>query len=438
MFDKNFDSVIGIDSDRGKIHFYSAEKGNKNAISYFVGSFKAKPFSKAFYEKISSMIEKFRESQPSGALQKVSIVLSDSSVLTDTVNLPIINKRAMDTSLSASLANLYGSTDIKFNRLLAMQNKQFATYAVTGMRKEILVRLQGVLSENQIGMGNVTYGAAAATNAAMMLNPKLKNASFALLDLKEDLARIVLVVKGRTFGFYSLPFGTGILKTTSVEAENMLFDHSPAELIVLNAKEKAKAKALTMADDFMTLSADDEEEEDASVEAKGENDDEDEDEEIEEPIVYSGRLRKKTPRKFPKYMQRPDPTSKAECVYENFRFFVKWTLEFIASNASITALGAPEAVYVNMPEEYSFLYDMVNAEAAENGIRFEPLSNEPNELVRKNLELYGGFFAKQFNRSNNFHASQLDSFKTKAAERSSGSLFDTIKRIATTPIGGKK
>ncbi len=441
MFEKNFDSVIGIDTEKGKIHFYSADKGDKNSISYFVGSYKAKPFSKAFYEKISSIIEKFRESQPSGSLQKASIVLSDCAVLTDTVNLPIIHKRAMDTSLNASLANLYGSTDIKFNRLLAMQSKQFATYAVTGIRKDILVRLQDVLSSNQISGTNVTYCAAAATNAALMLNAKLKNASFVLLDIKEDLARIVLVVKGRTMGFYSLPFGTNVLKTTAVEAENMLFDHSGAELIVLNAKEKAKAKALTMADDFMTLPLTDEEEDEdtASESAKSAIEDEDdEDEEIDEPIVYSGRLRKKTPRKFPKYMQRPDPTSKAECVYENFRVFVKWTLEFIASNTSITSLGAPEAVYVNMPEEYGFLFDMVNAEAKENGIRFEPLTHEPSALVRGNLELYGGFFAKQLNKFNSFHSTQLDSFKTKAAQRSSGSLWDTIKKIATTPIGGKK
>ena len=91
MFEKNFDSVIGIDTDKGKVHFYSTKKGDKTAISYFVGGFKAKPFSKAFYDKLSGMIEKYRESNQN-ALQKVSIVLSDSTVLTDMVNLPVIHK----------------------------------------------------------------------------------------------------------------------------------------------------------------------------------------------------------------------------------------------------------------------------------------------------------------------------------------------------------
>ena len=454
MFEKNFNSVIGIDTDKGKVHFYSSEKGNKNEISYFVGSYKAKPFSKTFYEKLSGMIEKYRESNPK-ALQKVSIVLSDSTVLTDMVNLPIIHKRAMDTSLTASLSNLYGAADLKYNRLLAMQSKQFATYAVTGMRKDILVKIQDVLSSNQISGGNITYASAAATNAAMMLNPKLKNTTFVLLDIKADFTRIVLVVKGRTLGFYSLPFGSNVLKNTAVEAENMLFDHPCAELLVLNAQEKARAKALTMAEDFMSLPLTEEEEAEEEnpeapqdVAADDDEDDDEEETEAAEPIVISGKLRKKTPRKLPKYMQRPDPTTREECVYENFRVFVKWTLEFIANNTSITAIGAPETVFVNMPTEYAFLYDMVNAEAKENGVRFEPLGGEANELVQENLELYGGFFVGQLNKFNNFHSTQLDSIKNKASEKAAArglasngffsSLWQKIKKIATYQIGGKK
>lgn len=463
MFEKNLESVIGIDTDKGEVHFYSADKGDKDSISYFTGSYKAKPFSKEFYEKLGSIIERYRENNHAGSSQKVSLVLSDSTVLTDTINLPIINKKAMDTSLDASLSNLYGGVDIKFNRLLAMQNKQFATYAVAGMRMDTLVKLQNLLADNQMGVANVTYFSAAATNAAIMLNPKLKNASFVLLDIKDDFTRIVLVVKGRTLGFYSLPFGSGVLKSDLVEAEDMLFDHASAELLVLNAKEKAKAKALTAAEDFMALPLTEEEEstetpaEEIATEqttAEDDEDYEDEDEEVEvlEPIVLSGKVRKKTPRKLPKYMQRPIPESEQAFVYENFRVFVKWTLEFIANNSSITSIGAPEAVYVNMPDEYSFLYDMVNSEAEENGIRFMPLSTEKNEIVRKNLELYGGFFAKQLNKFNNFHSTQLDTIKTKKSEKALAkanpggksvgevlkSVWAFIKKIATYEIGGKK
>lgn len=457
MFEKNLESVIGIDTDKGVVHFYSADKSDKNSIRYFAGNYKAKAFSKEFYDKLGDIIARYRESNPAGSLQKVSLVLSDSTVLTDTVNLPIINKRAMDTSLDASLANLYGGSDVKFNRMLAMQNKQFATYAVSGMRMEMLVKLNKLLADNQVGIGNVTYFSAAATNAAMALNPKLKNASFALLDIKEDCARIVLVVKGKTFGFYSLPFGTHVLRSDLVEAEDMLFDHASAELLVLNAKEKAKAKALTAAEDFMALPLEEESEEEISepvetaVEADAESEDdefEDEEEPSAEPVIISGKLRKKTPRKLPKFMQRPIPESAEGFVYENFRVFVKWTLEFIANNTSITSLGAPEAVYVNMPDEYSFLYDMVNAEE-DNGIKFLPLSAENNELVRKNLELYGGFFVKQMNKFNNFHASQFDSIKTKktsekksdsgkSASETAKKVWETIKKIATTKIGGSR
>ena len=461
MFENKLKSVISIDTDKGAVHFYTADSNGKNSANYFVGSYKATPFSKEFFDHLSGIIAKYRESHPESPLQKVSIVLSDSTVVTDTFNLPIINRRAMDSSLDASLYNFYGSSSVKFNRWLAMQNKQYATYAVTGIKMQSLVKLNNALADQHVGVANVTYQSAAITNAAIMMNPKLKNASFALLDIKDDCTKIILVVKGRTMGFYTLPFGTNVLSLGAIQQEDMLFDHPVAELIVLNAKEKAKAKALTMADDFMSLPLSEEEPEVAQPEEKPvkvENpdeddfDDEDEAEEIvPEQMVFIGKTRKKTPMKLPKYMQRPIPTDREGIVYENFRVFVKWALEFIASNTSITSLGAPEAVYVNMPDEYSFLYDMVNAEAEDNGILFSPINLGQDKLVRQNLELYGGLYVKQLNGLNNFHSTQLDSIKTKNAANSSQKsdsgksaaetakkIWEVIKKIATTEIGGSK
>ena len=456
MFEKNFESVIGIDTVRGAVHFYSMKNGNKSSIDYFVGSYKAEPFSDEFFEKLGGIITRYRESHPASSLQKVSVVLSDSTVLLDTINLPIINKRAMGNSIDAMLTNLYGGSGIKFNKAVAMQNKQFATYAIAGRRMDMLVKLQNALMNNQVGVGNVTFCSAAATNAAFVLNPKLKNASFILLDVKDDSARIVFVVKGKTMGFYSLPFGTNVIHKTLVNPESAIFDHSAAELLVLNAKEKARAKALTSADDdTLTLSADEKAEDDEEfADNRDDDDDDDEDDDEDDEVeVVSGsvRLRKKSVRKLPKYMQRPIPTKREGFIFENFRVFVKWTLELIANNGGITALGEPEAVYVNMPEEYSFLCDMINEEAEENGIKFMPLSGEQNELVRKNLDLYGGFTVKQYNKLNNFHSTQFDNIKSKASEKSAAagksaesvtkalkSVLAFIKKIATYEIGGKK
>ena len=461
------DTVIGIDTDREVIQIYSKKADQKNVISYVMHGYKAKPFSSDFYSKLGAIIAQYRQDHPDHKLTKATVVLPDSAVLTDTVNIPIINKKAMDTSLAASLSNLYGnSSDLKFNRMLAAQTKQIATYAVSAMRKDLLVNIQKTLSEQQLTVSDVTYSSGTTTNAAMALNPKLKNSSFILLDIKEESAKIIFVVKGKTVGFYSLPFGHKALYKTRVMPEDLLFDHPYADLIVLNAKEKAKAKALTMADtdeeNTITEQADVVVEEDddwAEATSSGHNAQDEDDAEFEAELLAAeesesdliARGRKKVPRKLPKFMLRPTPTNREDFIYENFRVFVKWTLELIASNQNIINLGIPEAVYVNMPDEYYFLYEKVNLEVEDNGIRFMPLLvGDKKDIVRKHLDLYGGFYTKQLNQLNNFHAVQLDNVKSrtndKAPEKKGGApdqkkdgfkkVVEKIKKIASYDLTG--
>ena len=90
-------------------------------------------------------------------------------------------------------------------------------------------------------------------------------------------------------------------------------------------------------------------------------------------------------------------------MYENFRYFIKWTLDLINANDRLTSISPFGAVYVNMPKEFDFLFDKTNAEESENKIHSASLElyNEKPVIV-DNLELYGGFFVKQYNRKNNF------------------------------------
>ena len=454
MFEKALESVIFIDTDRETVHFYTTKKnGAKNEYNYHLASYKARPYSPEFYDKIGNVLANFRENHPDAPLQRVSLILSDSTVLTDTVNIPVINKKAMDSSLAATLSNLYNSAELKFNRYMALQNRQIATYAVTAMKKEMLFNLHTTFTSHQIGIANVTFASSALTNAVLQLNAKLRNASFVLLDIEDESARIILVAKGKTLGFYSLPFGSKILYKTRVMPEDLLFDHSVGELVVLNAREKAKAKALTMAEDVITEPAEGEPAADGEQAADGEETeiapapkpkaDEDDDFEYDETaeeeneefsVITKGR--KKKARKLPKFMLRPTPTNREGFMYENFRTFVKWTLEVIAGNSGIIALGAPEAVYVNMPEEYNFLYDMVNMKEEDHGLRFEPLNiGEVDDFVKKNLELYGGFYVNQYNGLNNFHASQLDNVKPKTNDKDGK---NTDKSNSDEPSGGRK
>ena len=473
LLTQNVDTVIGVDTDRELIHIYSKKTGKKNSISHTMYNYKAKPFTSEFYDKLGVILGQFRQDNPEQKLQRASVVLSDSAVLTDTISIPVINKKAMDNSLTASINNLYGnSSDLKFNRVYITQVKQLATYAISAMRKQILVNIQKACGDQQISVANITFASSAATNAAMTLNPKLKNTSYIILDIKEEFSKVIFAVKGKTLGFYHLPFGYKILYKTRISPEDLLFDHGTAELVVLNAKEKAKAKALTMADDEEVAAQAPTAEENSSVVVEEDDDwleilpprpklEEEEDEELEAELMaeeeseseFISRGRKKAPRKLPKFMLRPTPTNRADFMYENFRIFMKWTLELIASNPAIVNLGTPEAVYVNMPDEYFFLYEKANIEVEDNGVRFMPLlAGEKKDIVKKNLELYGGFYTKQYNKFNNFHASQLDNIKSRANEKSANKengdsivdklketlkkVVEAIKKIATYDLGG--
>ena len=182
-------------------------------------------------------------------------------------------------------------------------------------------------------------------------------------------------------------------------AEDLLFDHSPAELLVLNAKERARAKQLTVGEEIAAMESDTEAVE-STEQAENESAAEVED---NFETVYSSGLTKKVARKLPKFMLRDNPSGKEGYVYENFRIFLKWTLDFIASNATLVNLGEIDTVYVNMPQENAFLYDMINADEEEHKVKFLPLlDSDEQEAIVRNLELFGGFYVKQYNKINNF------------------------------------
>lgn len=393
MFEAALTDVIAIETESDNIHFYSAS-GSGRKDNHLAAAYNCQVFSEEFFDKFGKILRAYQQKNAAAPLQKVSLVLPDHVFLTDTIDIPNIGKKAMENSLELAIGAVYkNKNDLKYRTFPVAQNKQFATYGLVGMRKDLAAKLTNICMESHISVQNITSAANAMTNGAFALNPKVKNGTFVLLNVRENASRLAFVNKGRTMGGYSLPFGYSMLYKSRLAAEDLLFDHSSAELLVLNAKEKAKAKQLTMMGEEI-LTDPDEEQESASVFAGNEDGEFD---------SWDG---KKTGRKLPKFMLRETPTEREGFVYENFRIFVKWTLELIASNPDITNLGAIDTVYVNLPRAYDFLYDMVNGEEEENGVKFQPLltgaSFDASAAGAKDLELFGGLYVKQFNKTNNF------------------------------------
>lgn len=375
-------AVISIDRLSESVKFCIAEADGAS-ISPSSVNFKPRAFDKEFYDKLGKLIKQQKEKNPTMNIEKVNLILPDTLFLLDTVSIPMIHKKAMQHSLSLAIETIYdNAADMNLMTYAVSQTRQAATYGLVGIRKDLLDQVKATFAENGVTVSGVTFASNAAVNGAMAINQKLKNDTFMLIDIKESAARFAIVVRGCTMGYYDLPFGYNMLYKSRVASEDTLFDHRAAELLVLNAKEKARAKQLTMGEAESTEAS----------EAAGEGvADED-----AETVTRGGK-------RLPKFMQRPTPQTREEYIYENFRIFIKWALSLIANNRTILQSAKLDTIYVNMPEEYKDVYKLVNRRSESHKVTFSPLLPDGTDAaIAENLELYGGFFAGRFNEANTF------------------------------------
>lgn len=395
MFDSVFSSVISIDPNTDTITFYTAT-GNTRTPFLHAENCRIGAFDDDFSARLAHSLLAFQKEFPHISLQKTALVLPDRLFLTDTISLPPIHRKARSHSLPLLIDSIYNnSSELKLNTELVLQNKKNTIFALTGIRKELLDRITGVCQDNHVGVLGTTFAANAVVNAAIALNSKLKGSSCLILDLKDTYARFSFVVSGRTLGYYPLPFGLSVLSHPCVVPEEMLFDHSSGKLLVLNALERARTKQPTVTRAAPAISGPE------SNAERGLLPDRDTSSHPVEEIDTPDNSPAGTSSGF---AQRCAPQTRRDIAYENFRHFVKRALELISSNPSITALGAPEAVFVNLPKEYEFLLHMANEDSSKNDLHFAPLlqGDGANEAISKHLELFGGFFIHQFNKNNTF------------------------------------
>jgi hypothetical protein len=423
---KNYSTTIAIDSDRCLIHFYSMAGNDKSSISHFVKPYAQGPMNEQFFERFKESVQKFAERMPSQAVRKITVILPESAVATDTVRVPTM--KGMDKTQQAledTLGGLYRNhEDLYVASDVMDQNKQFTTFTIAAVKKDIISNIYSICAENRLLVDTLAYTSSATVCGAIQLNPKLRNANYLFLDIKGTFSRFVFVVNGNTMGSYKLPFGMDFLSEEEVIPEEMLFDHSYAELSLWYAKARVKSvKAETAAqakaedtDEFETVrdteelpavsdeAAPSDEEIDLDFDLDDDEDYDEEDEEIQDAVQEDDddmnlpdveEFMKKTPRRLPKFMIRPIPETEEGVIAENFRVFMKWALALIESNENIVKLGRPEFVCVNLPKELSFVLDKMNEEEAENKLRFIPLhSGDDQPEVYGNLEMFGGMFPK--------------------------------------------
>lgn len=435
MARSTYSTTIEIDSERSVFHFYSMRGNDKSTISHSIKNYASGPMDEMFFEKFKEAVKAFAEDNPSQSVRKVTVILPDSAVLTDVIKVATMKglaqtQKTLDNTLKGLFRNY---SNMQITSCLADQNKQYTTFAISAVQKQLVSSIYAACAENKLLVDMLTVASSATACGATLLNSKLKGASYLFLDIKDVYSRFVFVVNGNTVGSYILPFGLEFLQAPQITQEDMLFDHSYAEMMLFTAKERARSQKIAAEGDAGEQdddASDDEETSDEekkeeteeksenaeSEEAKAENadseeaksesaeDEDDEDEEDDDETAQENaegqvsmeEALKKTPRKLPKFMLRDIPETEEGIACENFRVFVKWALSLIQGNGKLMEIGKPEFVCVNLPKDMEFVLDKINEEEETNVYRFVrlPYENEVSEVVN-NLELYGGLHPKQ-------------------------------------------
>ena len=416
-------TVIGIDSRRGALHYYNVLGDNVESVEHSVKNYAGAAFTEDFYKKFTEALSKFVENEPSEEVRKVAFVVPDEVVALDHVNLPLLrSQKLLQNALTTKLGEIYlNYNDMTVRTHLAQKLRRYCTYSTAAIQDTVLQSLYAACSENKMLADVLTYASASTVTAVSTLNPKWKNENYMFIDVKDIYTRFIFVVGGRAVGFYSLPFGLEFLSTPKYVQEDMLFDHTMAELTVLNARERAKSKKLSVLEGEQVGQMTESVNLDAMMVINERNDDEETDgteavEELpEEPIAVAEEaasdvaqpklkiMAKKTPRKLPLFMQRPIPETDEDIAKENFRVFVKWALSLIQGNKKLVDLGAPKFICVNLPKEMQFIIDGVNEEEKENGFPFVRFDfADDNEDLARNLELFGGLYGQNWHPSAKF------------------------------------
>jgi hypothetical protein len=87
-------------------------------------------------------------------------------------------------------------------------------------------------------------------------------------------------------------------------------------------------------------------------------------------------------------MQRPIPETPNGMVMENFRAFQVRMLNYARSCKLSDTLPDPEYIVVNLPKEYEFLIQMLNAQE-DNGLSFRLLCDDGHSQIMTDLEMHG-------------------------------------------------
>lgn len=371
MFETRPSVVIAIDTAKCEIHFCAETKSEKNKYKHTIEHYNALPFVDEFFEKLAYIVKFYKDSNPKIAFDKTVLVLPNSLICTDIVSIPPVRRMLINSSLALAINSIYSNSDqLKFSSYPISQTKQTLTFGLVGIRQDIFLRIKKIFSENQINLIAVTYAANSSVNFLLSMNSKLRASSFLYMDVRMDTTEFAFVVKGQTVGFYTVDAGFEVFNDDKPLTESEILSHFHAKRLIASALEKAR-----------------------KIEGSDEEGSE---------IKIPRRRKRSENRTVDAVIRRGEKVDHA-IACENFEIFKKWALSLILSNPTITQQGDFNTVYVNLPPHLNYIFDTVNDKNEEGDIKFECAVPDlaKNFAGAEHPEIYGGLFAKQFNKQNN-------------------------------------
>ena len=351
--------AVGFDNVHKIVKFCRVRKLDFSACEVREYPYTQQFLSEEFLLEFKDICAKYIAEFPSSQQLACYLMLPDSMIAMDNVTLPQMKRDKLNHALNTELSKLYKNhKELQFKHYIISSDKQCVTFLLTIVKKHNLAELYRVLAENKFYAKGTTYQANCLVGGVLHLKSAYRKKSFLFLDIHSDYTNIAVCAKGRTAGFATLMLGADHLSDAELLQEHMLYNHDFANLAVINAQEKARMKALTVADEL------------------------------------------ETPRRILKLEHRQEPVDSEGFIYENFRMFLKWALLYERELKGQAFMPKLDCVLVNMPKKYSFVIDKVNAEK-ESGLPFEYLGDF-GEKITENLDVIGALYCGVYNKSQNF------------------------------------
>lgn len=343
----------------------------------------------------------------SATVRSAIFILAPSAYGVDYLTLPNMKKAQLEESFKTEMRSMYKNYEgLTIRSTEVNVGKTSSTYRVAFARTTLLNEIKSCFLRANIKIVKfVPYGVA-LLEGAERLNASRKS-PYLLLDIGNNSSYIAACGKDTLLGGLELPFGADALSSTHVLSERVLWHRDSAELLVINARERAKSIKLTMAINLEAEKIDDSvpnaSEESATTQAEAnkeatttttttetaaaDKDDFDEEEDVpEKDLSPTVKTLKRTFKQLPKFMRREEPTTAEGYIQENFRLFEKRVLLTARDMALNEYLPNIETIYLSMPSEFAFLAEKMN----ELNPTYKWVYLDKSEAHVDDLAIYGG------------------------------------------------